>query len=188
MAIGIEDSALLPVLSRGRHRNPRKGACFMEYASYLAGAAWSDHPDCTHPLLALVAREVNDETSDAARVHLVPMIPSVIGVVPDDPRVAPALVARCVPLVLPVVSWRFQPTLAAALLTAEHVLSGAESYEEDAPLVLAGTIRAVSDFRVPEGDALLRRLLGEAIEECRAWMSPPVEPTAADPTVATVSC
>ena len=43
---------LLPVLSRGKHRNPRKGACFMELASYLAGERWSDHPACTHPLLA----------------------------------------------------------------------------------------------------------------------------------------
>jgi len=28
---------MLPVLSRGKHRRPRKGACFMELASYLAG-------------------------------------------------------------------------------------------------------------------------------------------------------
>ncbi|WP_344829386.1 hypothetical protein [Nonomuraea dietziae] len=42
----------MPILSRGRHRNPRKGACFMELASYLAGERWSDHPACTHPLLA----------------------------------------------------------------------------------------------------------------------------------------
>jgi hypothetical protein len=25
------------VLSRGKHRHPRRGACFMEFASYLAG-------------------------------------------------------------------------------------------------------------------------------------------------------
>ena len=48
--------ALLPVLSRGKHRNPRKGACFMEFASLLAGERWSDHPACTHPLLAAVAQ------------------------------------------------------------------------------------------------------------------------------------
>ena len=49
-------------------RNPRKGACFMEYASYLAGEDWSDHPACTHPLLAAIARHVNDCTTDAARI------------------------------------------------------------------------------------------------------------------------
>jgi hypothetical protein len=41
--------ALVPVLSAGRHRTPRTGACFMEFASYLAGERWSDHPTCTHP-------------------------------------------------------------------------------------------------------------------------------------------
>ena len=58
---------LLPVLSRGRHRNATKGACFMELASFLAGERWSDHPSCTHPLLAELARSVNDYTTDAAR-------------------------------------------------------------------------------------------------------------------------
>ncbi|MDX6241462.1 MAG: hypothetical protein QOG10_6286, partial [Kribbellaceae bacterium] len=69
----------VPVLSRGKHRNPRKGACFMEFASYLAGEPWSDHPACTHPLLAGVARDVNDCTTDAGRSRLAPLIPSVIG-------------------------------------------------------------------------------------------------------------
>jgi len=70
---------LMPVLSRGKHRNPKKGACFMELASYLAGEAWSDHPGCTHPLLASLARDVNDHIGDFARTRLVPMIPEVIG-------------------------------------------------------------------------------------------------------------
>ncbi|HSK97732.1 MAG TPA: hypothetical protein VK891_14015, partial [Euzebyales bacterium] len=57
----------VPILSRGKHRSPRKGACFMELASYLAGERWSDHPACTHPLLAALARHVNDRTTDAGR-------------------------------------------------------------------------------------------------------------------------
>ena len=28
----------VPVLSRGKHRSPRRGACFMEFASFLAGS------------------------------------------------------------------------------------------------------------------------------------------------------
>ena len=28
---------LMPVLSRGKHRHPRRGACFLEMASFLAG-------------------------------------------------------------------------------------------------------------------------------------------------------
>ena len=70
---------MVPVLSRGKHRSPRKGACFMEYASHLAGERWSDHPACTHPAVASLARAVNDCTSDSGRSRLVPMIPSVIG-------------------------------------------------------------------------------------------------------------
>jgi hypothetical protein len=56
--------ALVPTLRRGRHRSPRGGACFMEFASYLAGERWSDHPRCTDPTLAMVARAVNDLVDD----------------------------------------------------------------------------------------------------------------------------
>ena len=69
----------IPVLSRGKHRTPRHGACFMELASVLAGEKWSDHPSCTHPLLAQLAREVNDHTSDDGRQQLTLLIPSVVG-------------------------------------------------------------------------------------------------------------
>ena len=50
---------------RGSHRSPRRGACFMEFASYLAGERWSDHPACTDPVLASLARGVNDNLTDA---------------------------------------------------------------------------------------------------------------------------
>ena len=73
---GVPDG--LPVLSRGKHRSARKGACFMEMASVLANEPWTDHPRCTDPLLAELARQVNDHTSDAARGELAPMIPWVI--------------------------------------------------------------------------------------------------------------
>ena len=86
-------SDLLPVLAQGKHRNPKRGACFMEFASLLAGERWSDHPRCTHPVLAALARKVNDVTSDAARPRLAPLIPDVIGTNSDDLRIAPALAA-----------------------------------------------------------------------------------------------
>src|SRR5438045_9736106 len=87
--------ASLPLLSRGKHRTPRKGACFMELASYLAGERWSDHPACTHPLLAAVARDVNDHTSDAGRARLAGLIPSVIGLTGDDLHLDARLARRC---------------------------------------------------------------------------------------------
>ena len=49
-------AAGVPVLGRGKRSSPRRGACFMEFASYLAGERWSDRPRCTHPLLAQLAR------------------------------------------------------------------------------------------------------------------------------------
>jgi len=74
----------IPVLSRGRHRTPRRGACFMEFASLLAGERWSDHPSCTHPLLGELARQVNDNVSDAGRQQLTPLVSSVVGRRGDD--------------------------------------------------------------------------------------------------------
>src|SRR5215213_10932178 len=81
-----QQPVVFPILSGGKHRSPRKGACFMEFASLLAGERWSDHPACTQPLLAAVARHVNDATSDAGRHRLAPLIPDVVGLVSDDPR------------------------------------------------------------------------------------------------------
>src|SRR3954447_6121603 len=113
----------VPVLSRGKHRNPRKGACFMEFASYLAGEPWSDHPACTHPLLAGVARDVNDCRTDAGRSRLAPLIPSVIGLTPTDPHVVPRVTARCIQTALPIVSQERQDILADALLVGEKQLA-----------------------------------------------------------------
>ncbi|MBD0293180.1 MAG: hypothetical protein ICV70_06355 [Jiangellaceae bacterium] len=114
---------LLPMLSRGKHRNPRKGACFMELASYLAGERWSDHPACTHPLLASVARLVNDNTSDPARPRLAELIPSVIGLTSDDAHVDALIARRNATLALPVVSAERQRVMAVSVLVSERVLA-----------------------------------------------------------------
>src|SRR5699024_12599761 len=70
---------MMPMLARGRHRNPRRGACFMELASYLAGEPWTDSPACTDESLAHLARLVNDLSTNEYRPRLSPRIPSVIG-------------------------------------------------------------------------------------------------------------
>ena len=123
---------LLPVLSRGKHRSSRKGACFMELASFLAGERWSDHPRCTHPLLAALARYVNDLTSDAARPQLAVLIPSVIGLTGEDPHIDVRLALRCATTALPVVSEERQRVLALSVLACEHVLSSLEDRPEGA--------------------------------------------------------
>jgi hypothetical protein len=114
---------LVPVLSRGKHRNPRKGACFMELASWLAGQRWSDHPECTHPLLAAAARHVNDYTTDAGRHRLAGLIPSVIGLTSHDPHVDPRIALRCATTALPVVAAERQRVMAVAVLACERVLA-----------------------------------------------------------------
>jgi hypothetical protein len=113
----------LPVLSRGKHRNPRKGACFMEFASFLAGERWSDHPDCTHPLLAALARAVNDHSTDEARQRLVEIIPDVIGLVGSDLRIDARIALRAATTALPVVAEEQQRVMATSVLTCERLLA-----------------------------------------------------------------
>ncbi len=113
---------LIPQLSRGKHRSPRKGACFMELVSYLAGERWSDHPACTHPLVASLARLVNDHTSDAGRGQLAELVPSVIGLTSDDRHVNVQIALRAATTALPIAAADRQRVLAVSVLSAERVL------------------------------------------------------------------
>ncbi|HEX6424751.1 MAG TPA: hypothetical protein VFZ79_14810 [Acidimicrobiales bacterium] len=122
---------LVPQLARGKHRSPRKGACFMELASYLAGERWSDHPSCTHPLVATVARLVNDYTSDAGRDALGPLVPSVIGLTGDDPRLDALLALRAARTALPVAAADRQRVLAVSILAAERALAALDGRPAD---------------------------------------------------------
>lgn len=122
---------MVPVLSRGKHRNPKKGACFMELASFLAGEPWSDHPACTHALLASLARDVNDHVGDHSRGQLAMLIPEVIGLSSDDPR-ADAWVAREAALTaLPVTASERQGVAAVGLLRCERMLNQLDGRPRD---------------------------------------------------------
>lgn len=112
----------VPVLSRGKHRHPRKGACFMEFASYLAGEKWSDHPACTHALLASAARLVNDFSSDAGRQRLTALIPSVVGLTGKDAHIDVVIALRAASIALPVVSADRQRVMAVSILAGERRL------------------------------------------------------------------
>ncbi|MFC8504567.1 hypothetical protein ACFUC1_19600 [Pedococcus sp. NPDC057267] len=113
---------LVPVLSAGKHRTPRKGACFMEMASFLAGEKWSDHPRCTHPLLASMARLVNDALSDEERRRIAMLVPDVVGLVGEDLAIDVSLAVHAAATALPLVSATRQNVLAVGLLTAERML------------------------------------------------------------------
>jgi hypothetical protein len=122
---------LMPVLSRGKHRNPRRGACFMEMASFLAGEPWSDHPACTHPLLAELARLVNDSLTDRLRPRLNPLIPAVIGLTSDDVHVDAAIALRSALAALPIAAASRQNVLATAVLGCERFLAELDGRERD---------------------------------------------------------
>lgn len=115
---------VMPVLSAGKHRNPRKGACFMEFASYLAGERWSDHPSCTHPLLASVARQVNDALSDTARTTIAELIPRVIGLTGSDRRIDAVVAMHAAGTALPLAPMSHQRVLAVGILACESMLDG----------------------------------------------------------------
>jgi hypothetical protein len=92
----------------------------MEFASFLAGERWSDHPACTHSLLAQLARRVNDLIGDEGRQQLVPLIPLVVGLRGDDRTwlTLPVAVAAAPILDVPEPTQR---VLAAGLLSARRV-------------------------------------------------------------------
>ena len=86
----------LPILQRGRHRRPEDGACVMEYVSVLAGCTFTDHPRCTHPALATLARLVNDWIDDdSTRSELALLAPDLIGAGARDLRTTHSVMASC---------------------------------------------------------------------------------------------
>ncbi|MEV4839948.1 hypothetical protein AB0K05_35965 [Nonomuraea sp. NPDC049486] len=95
----------------------------MEFASYLAGERWSDHPACTHPLLAALARLVNDNTTDESRSRLIHLVPSIIGLTSTDLRVDAHIALRCATTALPVAAAERQLALAVSVLAAEEMLA-----------------------------------------------------------------
>lgn len=141
-ALRIPDG--VPRLSRGRHRSPRRGACFMEFASYLAGERWSDHPACTDPALAMLARMVNDLADDARRDELAIEVPRVVGLRGDDAELGLAVAVRAASAALPIASMERQRALAAGLLAAaddDRPLPSAIAAARDAALDAAPDAR-----------------------------------------------
>lgn len=112
--IGLPD--WMPVLSRGRHRSAKQGACFMEYASVLAGERWSDHPACTHPAVASLARLVNDCMDDAYRSDLAPLVASVVGLAGRGALTTVLVSVHAASAALPVASEVRQRALSAGIL------------------------------------------------------------------------
>lgn len=157
----------VPTLSPGRHRNPRKGACFMEMASFLAGERWSDHPQCTHPLLAAMAREINDRLGDKMRQDLVPLVPSVVGLVGDDKRIDAWIAREAALTALPVVSLANQRAVAVGILRSEAVLAELDGMPAG---YLSPRARTTLD-QVPEAEQWAREFISTALSRRDSFAS-----------------
>ena len=72
-------------LSVGAHLSPAEGTCLMEAVSVAAQLPWSDSPPCTHPLLAHLARLVNDSVSNHGRRRLAVLVEDLRNAHPASP-------------------------------------------------------------------------------------------------------
>lgn len=72
------------LLSQGAHVSADDGTCLMEAVSGAANLPWSDAPACTPALLGLLARLVNDASSDAGRQRLGPLVPELAATGGDE--------------------------------------------------------------------------------------------------------
>ena len=75
--------ASVTALSSGAHSAPNGNfeACIMEAAAFVAGEIWTDHPECTCPVIASFMRGWNDGLpSDEDRTRLLlPFVPAIVG-------------------------------------------------------------------------------------------------------------
>lgn len=111
-----------PRLASGRHKAAGHEACVMELVSLLNGEEWSDHPHCVQPVLAAVARAVNDRVGDAGRRRLVELAPRLAGTASADWLVGARLVVLCTDRAL-------RPTVAGAAGGPAHRMSH-ETWQE----------------------------------------------------------
>ena len=166
----------LPILSPGRHRRPRRGACLMEYTSVLAGERFSDSPKCTDPVLAAVARSVNDYTGDAARQRLAPLAGDLTTANGAGDDVRRGIVRRCLLTALPHATGDRRRVLIVALLGLDRAAAGvARGWTPD--LLALDTELGLADCAadVAAAESYLARLPVSVGEHARRGMTVAVE-------------
>ena len=124
-------------LSPGLHLSPEDGACLMETVSLVCGEHWTDAPQCVHPLVAHLARIVNDSVSDDARDRLLILVPLLTKPARQDDASYAEVAYACT-------SWALH-TGSSPLLTHLHRVNAAQ---------LAGRATSARTWRMP---ALLYR-------------------------------
>jgi hypothetical protein len=116
----------LPILGAGHHRSPRHGACLMEYTSVLAGERFSDSPRCTDPVLAAVARAVNDYSGEASRQRIAPSAGDLTTTHGAGDEVQRGIVRRCLLTALRTADGTRRHGLLVALLGLDRAAAGAD--------------------------------------------------------------
>jgi hypothetical protein len=166
----------------------------MEYVSVLSGGKFTDHPRCTHPALATLARLVNDWIDEEeARSQLALLAPDLIDTGKGDPRTTHCVVASCLQASRAV---RPLPPAAERQLTKARRRIGTIDRAGGWARVRLGcwqllnppSVVVSSAFQVaigqlrglprPERNARLRTMLQDAVAECRRAVErrPPVHP------------
>jgi hypothetical protein len=141
----------MPVLTRGKHRRPRNGACLMEYVSVLSGGPFTDAPGCTDATLGVIARAVNDYSGDDMRQRLALLASDLSVAGPLEVDAQQALARRCLLTALPYSCSTRRRVLIVGLLGLERAAAGATkgySAEEvglDAEFALLGCDTAVRE-------------------------------------------
>jgi hypothetical protein len=114
-------------LGRGRHASPGDRGCLMELASVLAGETWGDHPASVQPVLAAVARVVNDRVGEQDRARLEQLVPAMIGTAADDIDSYARLVLICSAAALNEERVRSHPDVRAEVESARRMAQRALS-------------------------------------------------------------
>lgn len=182
----------LPILAAGRHRSPRHGACLMEYTSVLAGERFSDSPHCTDPVLAAVARAVNDYSSDASRQRIAPYagdLTTAHGAGDDMQR---GIVRRCLLTALRYADGNRRHVLLVALLGLDRAATGASRGWDDSMLSIDSELALLGgDSGLADAAAYVAALPVTAEEHSRRALAVSVEAavatiaeSAADPDTA----
>ena len=96
----------------------------MEFTSILAGEHFSDQPTCTDPVLATVARAVNDYSSDRGRQRLAVLASELTASAPAGPELGYGLARRCLLTALPFASGERRHVLVVGLLGLDRAAGG----------------------------------------------------------------
>lgn len=180
--MGYSDVHFVWLLGAGHHVHPHKGGCLLELVSTLPGGPWSDRPDSVDPVLRVLTWSVNDRTSPAERPALAPLIPWLATMASVSERKARAAVVTTVvaavrPYAEPDVVERL--SLDAVAACAEVDASGLRSWRAHyvQRRAAARAVRlAVATLARHGGDAALRTLLVEVINELRMLNALPAIP------------